>query len=251
MPKSPSPLLQLKNVSFCYDKYPVLEDISLEVVPGEFVGIIGPNGSGKTTLLKLLLGLLTPHHGHILLAGQAVKLGQYALPLGYIPQRVTQAETKFPITVAEVVKLGLLSPGVMSTVPAGAHQLIEEALVTVKMNEFQDRQLSDLSGGQQQRVLIAKALVGKPKILILDEPTVGIDADSQHHFYDLLSHLNRDHGLTILLVSHDIEVVMKEVTTIACLNKTLVYHGAARNFVKAEHLDKVYGKDMKLVVHHH
>ena len=246
-----TPLIAVKDVSFCYGKHPVLEHIDLNITDGEFVGIIGPNGSGKSTLLKLMLGLLPAHEGKILLAGQPVTLGTYPIRIGYIPQKVTQNETRLPMTVYEMVSLGRVQPGMkFQYVNNQDHQEIRKALETVGMWEYQDRQLNTLSGGQQQRVFIAKSLASHPTLLMLDEPTVGVDAESETQFYQLLKDLNREHHLTIILVSHDLEVVTSSVTSLVCLNRQLLYEGSPKHF-DATILTQTYGKERTLVAHHH
>ncbi len=233
------PLISFDQVTYRYGREAVLENVSFEINAGEFVGIIGPNGSGKTTLLKLALGLLKPEKGEINVLGQPAKLGQ-SHHIGYIPQRITQLETRFPITVEEVVGLGHVKPSV-----------IGEALAMVEMQKFRQRLITELSGGQQQRVFIAKALASSPQLLILDEPTVGVDVSSQESFYALLSKLNKEKGLTIVLVSHDVDVVVNEVNTVLCVNKTVIYHGNPQTFMKEDYLQKLYGKNRKYIIHGH
>jgi zinc transport system ATP-binding protein len=246
------PLIKANNLSFSYDQETVLEDISFEVLEGEFVGIIGPNGSGKTTLLRILLGLLAPTQGSMEMFGQTVKVGQHANLIGYIPQKITQAETRFPITVEEVVLLGRVNNrSLLHPIQKADLQAVQEALVTVDLWNFKDRLITDLSGGQQQRAFIAKALAGHPKLLVLDEPTVGIDIESQEKFYALLTDLNKKFGLTILIVSHDIDVVVNEVSSVLCLNKTLMYHGNPKTFMKDDYLEKLYGKNRRFIIHGH
>jgi zinc transport system ATP-binding protein len=252
MPISTSPLIQASGLHYQYQTTPVLEDVSFTVEKGDFVGIIGPNGSGKTTLLKLILGLLKPTVGQIRVLGETVKLGAHAKVIGYIPQKVTQSETHFPITVEEVVALGRIAqqkPWQHQT--ATDQKIITASLEIVELLPFRKRLLSELSGGQQQRVFIAKALAGEPELLILDEPTIGIDLESQESFYALLARLNKKNKLTILMVSHDIDVIMNEVTSVLCLNKHLIYHGSPQNFLKEEYLEKLYGKNQKFIIHAH
>ncbi|MEP7167176.1 MAG: metal ABC transporter ATP-binding protein [Candidatus Woesebacteria bacterium] len=247
-----TPLIKVDNLSFRYGSENVLENVSFDIHAGEFVGIIGPNGSGKTTLLKLLLGLLPTQQGSIQIFGKSVQIGTYGKYVGYIPQKVTQSETRFPITVREVVALGRVHPDrILQPLGTKDKKLISEAISAVELSDFSNRLLSELSGGQQQRVFIAKALASEPKLLILDEPTVGIDVQSQETFYRLLSSLNKDKGLTIVIVSHDVDVVMNEVTTVLCLNKTLIYHGNPKTFLKEEYLEQLYGKNRRFIIHGH
>ncbi len=252
MPLNHTPIVQMEHVSFEYNSARVLDDINFTISAGEFVGIIGPNGSGKTTLLRLILGLLTPQEGSVLLFGKKSHLGQNAQEIGYIPQKVTQLETRFPITVEEVVALGRVSQrGLFRQLNFDDRQAITEALDLVQLTQQRGRLITDLSGGQQQRVFIAKALATRPKVLILDEPTVGVDIESQEKFYQLLAQLNKEHGLTIIIVSHDIDVVVNEVSTVLCVNKTLIYDGTPKEFIKEDYIEKLYGKGRRFILHNH
>src|SRR6185295_13479269 len=184
------PFVEIEKVSVRYGEVSVLENIDLTVDPGDFLGIIGPNGSGKTTLLRIMLGLLAPTSGQVRLFGHPpASLKQWGR-LGYVPQKAT-FDPALPVTVGEVVASGLIATlGLLRRVRAA----------------------------ERQRVLIARALVSDPELLILDEPTGGVDPEAQTSFYALLHHLNREREVTLILVSHDIGVVAKEVTRLACLN---------------------------------
>jgi zinc transport system ATP-binding protein len=234
------PIVKINGVGFSYNGEPAVSDINLEIKRGEFLGIIGPNGSGKTTLLKLILGLLKPQQGSIQLFGQDMNQFKAWSKIGYVPQRAGSNVTSFPISVEEVVGMS-----------GASHKAVTDALVEVEMVEHRKRLLRELSGGQQQRVFIARALATKPELLILDEPTVGVDVDSQAKFYELLRDLNRNLNLTLALVSHDIDVVAHEVSEVACINCTLVCHGKPKDILKSEYLKKLYGKELRFVIHGH
>jgi zinc transport system ATP-binding protein len=245
------PIIKVDNVSFSYNGNNVLEDIKLEVMPGDYLGLIGPNGSGKTTLLRLILGLLEPKSGNISLFGRPRHRVKDWTRLGYIPQKATQFENKFPITVWETVSLGRIAKkGLLGKFNKEDRKVIDHALSKVSLLPYKNKLIHELSGGQQQRVFIAKALASDPELLILDEPTVGIDSQSQDDFYELLTQLNKE-GKTIVIVSHDISVIANEVTSLACLNKTMVYHGTPKQFIKEDYLEKLYGKDRKFIIHGH
>ncbi|MBI3397069.1 metal ABC transporter ATP-binding protein [Candidatus Woesebacteria bacterium] len=233
-------LVKIEHVSFGYREGLVLDDINFEIKKGEFLGIIGPNGSGKTTLLKILLGLLKPSIGKVSLFGQEIQSFKDWEKIGYVPQRVGGEAGRFPITVEELVS--------MST---GSKQIIKESLSEVDMQDYSKKLIKELSGGQCQRVFIARALATKPELLVLDEPTVGIDTESQIKFYELLKKLNKDKKLTLVLVSHDIDVVAHEVSAVACINRNLVYHGQPKNVLQPNFMENLYGKHMKFVVHGH
>jgi zinc transport system ATP-binding protein len=247
-----APLIQLDNVNFAYRGEPALDRISLEIQRGDYVGIIGPNGGGKTTLLRVMLGLARPGSGEVRLFGQPVQSFKEWWRVGYVPQKATNFDTRFPITVEEVVALGRVSKvGLWKGFGRADRAAITRALEQVEMAAYRTRLLTELSGGQQQRVFIAKALASEPELLILDEPAVGIDIKSQDLFYQLLSRLNKDAGLTLAMVSHDIDVVVNEVTKIACINETLIYHGAPKDFLKDDYMSQLYGKARKFIIHGH
>ncbi len=235
-------IIDIQAVSFSYGGGRVLEKIDLKVKRGEFLGIIGPNGSGKTTLLKIMLGLLHPQEGRVELFGQPLAAFQDWSKIGYVPQRVSSV-LHFPITVSEVVSMG----DVNNRGPAA----VREALVAVDMDGHSNSLISELSGGQQQRVFIARALVTGPELLILDEPTAGVDSESQANFYQLLRDLNRKKKLTLVLISHDIDVVAKEVSQIACINGTIICHGQPKEVLKQDVFTQLYGKDLRFVAHGH
>lgn len=247
-----TPLVSLHDISFAYGTEPVLSHLNLEIHRGEYLGVIGPNGGGKTTLLRIMLGLLKPQAGSVELFGQPLGRFRNWPRVGYVPQRVTSVEPRLPITVEEVVALGRAArAGLFRALGSADHTAVTEAMEKVDILPLRRRLLTELSGGQLQRVFIAKALAAGPEILILDEPTVGIDIKSQDAFYQLLSSLNKTEGLTLVMVSHDIDVIVNEVTKLACINETLVYHGSPEQFVKEDYLAKLYGKARKFILHGH
>ena len=245
------PLIKIENVSFAYDDQVVLEDINLDINAGDFLAILGPNGSGKSTLLRLILGLLRPKRGRIYLFGQEVSRFREWWRLGYVPQRATyHVDPVFPISVKEVVEMGRLS---RKRFPRFFKKEDEEAVLRalrrVEMEAYLARRISQLSGGQQQRVFIARAIVSEPEVLLLVEPTTGVDAATQERFYDMLAELNA-RGLTIVIVTHDIGIVNRHVRQVACLNKRLVYHGTHAEFCSSPRLSEYIG-DHHLVIHRH
>lgn len=246
------PIIQFDQVSFNYNEISVLEDINLVINKGDYLGLIGPNGSGKTTLLRLVLGLLETKAGQVKLFGQSPKDLKDWTKIGYIPQKATQFENPFPITVEEVVSLGRIAKkGLFGKFDRRDLVAVAEAMSQVGITSLKKKLVSQLSGGQQQRVFIAKALVSDPEVLILDEPTIGIDSQSQELFYQLLGKLNKEHGKTIIIVSHDIDVVANEVSVIACLNKTMVCHDTPQELMKSDYIEKLYGKGKKHIHHGH
>jgi len=245
------PYVDIEDVAFGYGDVPVLDGINLTVEPGDFLGIIGPNGSGKTTLLRIMLGLLEPARGSVRLFGHAPASFRQWGRLGYVPQRA-MLDPSLPATVHEVVATGLVPIlGLFGRIRAAQNKRIDEVLAQVGMDRHASARIGTLSIGQQQRVLIARALVSKPELLILDEPTGGVDPEAQTSFYALLHHLNRERDLTLILVSHDIGVVAKEVTKLACLNRRLIFHGRPGDFLSDAALTALYGPSVRVVTHEH
>ncbi len=245
------PFVELEEVDFSYGEIRVLEGINLTVEAGDFLGIIGPNGSGKTTLLRIMLGLLEPEHGQVRLFGHPPSAFRQWGRLGYVPQKAT-LDPALPATVQEVVATGLVPAlGLWGRVGATERGRIKEVLTHVGMDAHAGARIGALSTGQQQRVLIARALVSNPELLILDEPTGGVDPEAQTSFYALLHHLNRERDVTLILVSHDIGVVAKEVTKLACLNRRLIFHGRPADFLSDAALTALYGPSVRVVSHQH
>ena len=248
-PHGGAPCLEFRHVWFAYGAQTVVEDVTLKVEHGEFAAILGPNGSGKTTLLKLALGLLSPSRGEVLLFGAPVEKFRGWGRVGYVPQRLETAQADYPATAFEVVAQGLYrGPNLLSFFRIGSRAKVLQALETVGVANLAKKKLSALSVGQRQRVLLARALVREPDLLVLDEPVAGIDVAAEERFYGLLRRLNRERGITILMVTHDIGAVMTEATTVACINRTLVFHGPAHAITQRE-LSALYGIPMEVLLH--
>lgn len=238
-------VISLHNVSFAFERRPVLDNISLDVKRGEYLGVVGPNGGGKSTLLKVILGLLKPRKGRISVLGKSPEKGRKSI--GYVPQ-YADIKREFPITVAETVLLGLLGKtrpwfGYSPSEIARAEQAMKEAQIL----DLQSRQLGTLSGGQFQRVLIARSLIANPDILILDEPTANVDVRMEENIFDLLKRLNE--RATIIVVSHDVGFISEYVTRVACLNKTLVCHETSA--ISGEMIEQIYGEPIHMIQHRH
>ncbi len=219
----PAPAITVENLSFAYDREPVLKNVDMHIETGNFTVLIGPNGGGKTTLLKLMLGLLKPDHGNIRVLGRAPH--NVAHRIGYVPQYV-HINAGFPISALDVVLLGRIGPKQKwSRFARQDRAAARQALERLEMGPYCQRRIGDLSGGQVQRVLIARALVSEPELLLLDEPTANIDPKGQEEFYELLIELNK--SLTILLVSHDAMMLSSYAKSVACVNQTVFYHDEA------------------------
>ncbi|ARK29357.1 metal ABC transporter ATP-binding protein [Halalkalibacter krulwichiae] len=244
--------IEIEGLSFSYGNQKVLEDITLSIQKGAFLGLVGPNGSGKSTLIKLLLGLLQPQQGKIKLFGERVSKFRHWEKVGFVSQKANSFNSGFPATVFEVVSMGLYGKlGLFRFMNKKHKQLVKEAIAQVGMSDFINKNIGELSGGQQQRVFIARALVSEPELLILDEPTVGVDAKSVRQFYDMLDYLNKEKGITLIMVTHDIGAMTDHVTDVACLNKTLHFHGNTADFEANQDLSTFYGHDVHLLTHNH
>ncbi|MGE5683803.1 MAG: metal ABC transporter ATP-binding protein [Nitrososphaerota archaeon] len=227
------PIINVDNLSYYYDSFPALDHISFSVEKGDFLGIIGPNGAGKTTLFQCILGIMSNFSGKINLFGSNVKQNKKILQrIGYVPQKKSVEQT-FPATVSEIVSLGVIGKDIKK-------ESIESAIEFVELGSYRNKRIGELSEGQQQRVIIAKALVKQPELLILDEPTTGIDSVAQNKFYDLLTRLNKDRGITIVWSSHDMNAVEKLASKVACIDRKLFFHGESGDFFGNQERMKSY-----------
>jgi len=237
-------IVEINDLTIEYPGVKALDNVSFSINQGDFLGIIGPNGAGKSTLFDCMLGILTNYKGTIRFFGEDIRKSRNHLKqIGYVPQKLV-FEKNFPATVKEVVRMGLTNHSDQDP--------IDKVLQQVWMHELGDRRIGDLSGGQQQRVFIAKALVNKPKILILDEPVTGVDVQSSEIFYSILRELNEKQKITIIWSSHDMDAVNKLANKVACLNRTLFFHGASKVFFENEDLVKQYSEaSMQQHMHFH
>lgn len=245
-------LIDIDDVSFNYGFTPVLNRVSLSIRTGDFLALIGPNGSGKTTLLKTILGLLKPAQGVIRVFGSPIDEFKNWHKIGYVPQKATHVDPLFPVSVNEVVAMGLLS-GKKDPKPSKKSESIklENALSLVGLEDLKDWRIGKLSGGQQQRVFIARAIVNKPEILFLDEPTTGVDTRTHENFYKMLDDLNKKERMTIVLVTHEIGIINKHVSQVACLNQSLVYHGTHSEFCQSGAFKEMLSGGHHVVSHQH
>ena len=221
-----TPALELRKVSFAYGNGPpALSDVDVRINQGEFVAIAGPNGGGKTTLIRLMLGLERPLSGQVLLFGERAESYSRRQTLGYLAQR-SRLGTEAPATVREVVAAGRLAVGgLLGPLRRGERALIEEAIERVGLGDRADAPLRTLSGGQQQRAFIAKALAARPELLVLDEPTAGVDVPAQEALAALLATLHDELGTTIVYVSHEFGAVERYVERLLLIRGTIVFDG--------------------------
>jgi zinc transport system ATP-binding protein len=238
-------IVSIKGLWICRAEHAVLEDINLELQAGDFLGLIGPNGGGKSTLLKAMLGLIKPDRGSIALFGLPPAAARSRV--GYVPQK-TVFDQSFPVKALDVVLMGRYSrTGLLHRYGSQDRQAALRALKAVGMDDRAEREIGALSGGEQQRVFVARSLVSDPKLLLMDEPTAGVDSAQQTDFYDLLCHLNRDLCIAIVLVSHDVTAISKYVNKIACLNQRLYYHDSKE--LSNEDIEKAYGCPVEMIAH--
>lgn len=225
---------EFENVSFAYPNHNVFSHLNLRIAVGDFVAIVGGNGAGKSTLLKLCVGALTPDCGQIRIFGLPVAAYRDWSKIGYVPQNPLR-DKSFPITVEEIVAMGRIAGlGIGRRMRKGDRDIVTRALRLVGVDNLRSQMIGNLSGGQQQRVMVARALAAEPETLILDEPTAGIDAAGTEGIYSLLKSVNKDLGITVLLVSHDLERVARYAGTIANLDEGLNYYGAADRFCRRQ-----------------
>lgn len=246
------PIIEAKEINFSYGGNVVLDHVSFTVEKGDYVGIVGPNGGGKTTLLKVLIGLFKPSSGTAFINGIPVNQFKDKSKIGYVPQRISQENLSFPATVYEVVKSALLAnSGIFSRPDKLNEKSIYDALTISGILDLKNSLLSSLSGGQRQRVYVARALAQNPEILFLDEPFVGVDVATQKDFYAFLKTLNQQRGLTILFVSHDIDVITDEVKSILCLNRGLLCLDSPKALHEPNVIENLYGKKIMHIHHSH
>lgn len=218
------PVVETRNLSVNFGGATVLEDISLRIDKGDFVALMGPNGAGKTTLIRAILGFISPSSGEILLFGEDLKHFKEFHRIGYVPQRF-YFDKGFPINVSEIISLGLVAEtGLLHRSGKVGRERVVEALKEVDLSGFENKRAKELSGGQQQRVLVAKALAGRPDLLILDEPTASTDVAFREKFWETLGRLNEEEGMTIIIVTHQADVKPPEKAKIALLNKRLLHY---------------------------
>ena len=237
-------IVEIEHLTVKYPDVKALDDVSFTVKEGDFLGIIGPNGAGKSTLFASMLGLNTKYEGSIKFFGQDIRKSKdYLKEIGYVPQKPI-FEKNFPATVNDIVRMSLRKES--------NEKKIDEILQQLWIHELSNRRIGELSGGQQQRVFIAKALVNNPKILILDEPVTGIDQQSIDLFYSILKELNSKQKITIIWSSHDLDAVNQLANHVACLNRTLFFHGESDEFFENDELVKQYSEaSMQEHMHHH
>jgi zinc transport system ATP-binding protein len=244
-------VVKVSGLSFKYDSIDILKDISLDLEVGDYVGLVGYNGSGKSTLIKVILGLLRPYKGRIQLFGQPVEKFNLWNKIGYMPQNISLLNPIFPATVKEVVSLSLLSGKKFPKIITVADKkIINEALDYLKIIDLKDKLIGNLSGGQQQKVFLARALVTKPALLVLDEPGNALDSTSREQFFSVLQELNKERKTSIIFITHDIGQVGKYANKLLYLEQKIIFYGSFADFCKSDKMSKQFGADTQHIICH-
>ena len=244
-------LIEIKNLSVQYHGVEALRKISLSIDRGDYVGLAGANGSGKTTMVKALLGLV-PFAGTIKYQSRSLREFLASEHIGYLPQKMSFLDQRFPATAKEVVVSGVYCckkfPKFLNR---SDYEAADQAMELLGVANLADRLIGKLSGGQQQRVLLARALVHNPRFLILDEPTEALDPQSREALYSTVERLNKENGVTILLVSHDVASIGKYASKLIYLDSELVFYGTFEDFCKSSRMTDYFGAGQHIICHRH
>ncbi|HZQ08865.1 MAG TPA: metal ABC transporter ATP-binding protein [Anaerolineae bacterium] len=241
------PLVELQGVTFGYGRVPVVENIDLHLHPGQFAGLLGPSGSGKTTILKLILGMLSPQRGTVFVDGNDLQ-GRPSRRVAYVPQLET-IDWNFPVTVEQVVLMGRIKQmGLLPWASRADKHAAAEMMERLGIGEMRKRHIRDLSGGQQQRTFLARALLANPDLLVLDEPTAGVDMGTQENVLRLLAELNRG-GVTILMTTHDLNAAAAHIPWVICMNRSVVASGPPDQVFTPKILAATYKGNMVVFRH--
>ena len=244
MPRAP--LVTMQDLSVGYLGAPVVEHVNLSIMGGDFVGIVGPSGSGKTTLLKTMLGAVNVYEGGITIGGRPA--GHRDAHVGYVPQLET-VDWHFPVTVEEVVMMGLAArSGYLPWSSRQQREAARDVMGRIGIDPLRKRHIRELSGGQQQRVFLARALVSEPKLLLLDEPTSGVDIKTRDDVLHLLDELNSS-GLTIVLTTHELNAVAAHLPWVVCVNGGVIAEGAPEHVFTTDILRRTYKAEMNVIIH--
>ncbi len=244
-------IIEADNLTVCYGSSEAIKDIAFSIYSGDFVGLTGPNGSGKTTVIKALLGLLPITKGRISLFGQTQKSFTDWGKIGYLPQKLSSLNPLFPASVEEVVFLGLLSKKKMPKIIAkDDKEKVQKILNVLEISDLKNKTLSELSGGQQQRVMLARSLVAEPDVLIFDEPSTALDSESREEFFALIQKLNKENGITIILITHDIGCIGRFANKLMYLDKSLIYFGSFSEFCQSGKMGAYFGPNSQHIICH-
>jgi zinc transport system ATP-binding protein len=244
-------VISVKNLSVRYRSTEVVSDVSFDVATGDYLGVVGPNGSGKTTLIRTVFGLMPPDKGTVSIFGQDISLFNQWHKIGYLPQKLFSFNPQFPATVKEVVALGLLSKKHFpKRIGSSDEAVISKTLELLDIAKIKNKLIGELSGGQRQRVLLAKAMVGQPDVLVLDEPTTALDPEVREKFYVTLQELNKNSGLTIILITHDIMNIGRYASKLLYLDRRLIFYGNFGDFCSSAEVTNYFGEFAQHVICH-
>ena len=249
----PVDVLSIENLYFRYNSRDVLSDITFSISTGDYIGLVGPNGSGKTTLIKVVLGLLKPHSGKITLFGDDANAFSEWHKIGYLPQKISSLNPRFPATVSEVVAMGLLSKkSFPKHMNRSDNTTVDSILDLLDITNLRNKPIGELSGGQQQRVLVARALVNNPEFLILDEPTDALDPEMRDRFFALMDELNKKKNVTIVIVTHDMGNIGKYTSKLLYIDKKIIFYGSFEDFCKSSEITQFFGEfSQHIICHRH
>ncbi len=244
-------VIEAKDVSVQYQGINALSNISFDIESGDYIGIVGPNGSGKTTLVKSLLGLVS-FEGTIRFLGKSLSDFTTTKHIGYLPQKMSFLDQRFPATAKEIVVSGVYCcKKFPKRLTFNDDQAAEKAMQILGITNLKNRPIGRLSGGQQQRILLARALVHNPHLLILDEPTVALDPQSRESFYETIKKLNKQNGVTVLLVSHDVGSVGQYASKLLYLDREIIFYGTFEDFCKSPKMKDYFGSGQHIICHRH
>jgi zinc transport system ATP-binding protein len=244
-------VIHVENLCFQYQAIEVLKDISFEVDVGDYVGLVGPNGSGKTTLVRAILGIARSATGKVALFGQALEEFQDWHKIGYLPQKSNGFNPNFPATVREVVSLGLIArKSFPRRLKPNDQRAVERALERLDIADIGHKLIGELSGGQQQRVLIARAIVGDPELIILDEPSAALDPESRGQFFTILRDLNRNSSVAMILVTHDMGTIGQYANKLLYIDRKIIFYGGFDEFCRSENMTALFGGDTQHIICH-
>jgi len=244
-------IIEVKYLSVRYGGVEALARISFGIESGDYVGIVGPNGSGKTTLVKAILGLV-PSDGEILFRGKGLSEFTCNNHIGYLPQKMSFLDQRFPATAGEIVVSGVYCcKKFPKRLAREDYKAAHQAMEILGVANLANRPIGKLSGGQQQRILLARALVHHPGLLILDEPTVALDPQSRESFYSVVRGLNKEHGVTVLLISHDSGTIGKYASKLLYLDRRIIFYGDFEEFCKSPQMSDYFGEGQHVICHRH